>query len=157
MVKKCFFALVAICMISQTGCAPVVKGVTKIFPFLKSLVGFADDVARPVIKKNGVQIGVMAVRLAILEKDKLFEAIEEARQVTEKVGELISQLPQNVSIKSRAFIEKKFDLNSAKLNNEIKNIDQKVNSEQAYKQTRERIERITKENEAIAHRLKNIG
>ena len=87
----------------------------------------------------------------------MFEAIEQARQVTEKVGELISQLPQNVSIKSRAFIEKKFDLNSAKLNNEIKNIDQKVNSEQAYKQTRERIERITKENEAIAHLLKNIG
>ena len=102
---------------------------------------------------NVIADEVIAVRFDPL----MFEEIEEARQVTEKVGELISQLPQNVSIKSRAFIEKKFDLNSAKLNNEIKNIDQKVNSEQAYKQTRERIERITKENEAIAHLLKNIG
>lgn len=157
MVKKCFFVLVAICIVSQTGCAPVVKGVTKIFPFLKNLVGFADDVARPVIKKNGVQIGVLAVRLAILEKDKLLEAIEEARQVTGKVGELISHLPQSFSNKSRAFIIKKFDRNTSELNNEMNNMDINTSSEQVCKQTRERIERNTQENNAIARLIEKMG
>ena len=151
--KKFFFALVAICMLSQTGCAPVVKGV---FSFLKNLVGFADDVARPVIKKNGAQIGVMAVRLAVLEKDKLLEAIEEARQVTEKVGDLIRRIPQSVSNGPRC-IKEKFDRNEAELNNQIKTIDKIINSEQACKKTRERIEEITRENEVIARFVERMG
>jgi hypothetical protein len=114
-------------------------------------------VARPVIKKNGVQIGVLAVRLAILEKDKLLEAIEEARQVTGKVGELISHLPQSFSNKSRAFIIKKFDRNTSELNNEMNNMDINTSSEQVCKQTRDRIERNTRENNAIARLIEKMG
>jgi len=153
MYKNCFFALVAICTVSPTGCAPVVKGITKT-PILKKFFGLADDVARPVNKKNGAQIGVMAIRIAITQKDKLLEAIEEARQITEKVSELISNLPQN---KSRAFIEAKSNRNTAELNNKINTIDRIINSEQACKQTRERIEQMTQENYAIARLIEKMG
>jgi len=149
MYKNCFFALVAICTVSPTGCAPVVKGITKT-PILKKFFGLAG----PVIKKNGAQIGVMAIRIAITQKDKLLEAIEEARQITEKVSELISNLPQN---KSKAFIEAKSNRNTAELNNKINTIDRIINSEQACKQTRERIEQMTQENYAIARLIEKMG
>ena len=66
-------------------------------------------------------------------------------------------MPPHLRMKISSNIWDRYASNEQALENEVNNMDKNTNSEQACKQTRERIERITQESEAIARLLKNIG
>ena len=162
MINKCFFAMVAICMISQSGCARVAP---KAVDAVKSvIVNSGDDifkastkVAKPVISNSTDDIAKIGVKVASTGMIKLKTALDLAFQSVLKVKKIIDQMPPHLRMKISSNIWDRYASNEQALENEVNNMDKNTNSEQACKQTRERIERITQESEAIARLLKNIG
>ena len=174
--KLGIFACTALCLVFQTGCGKVVVETVKtvIVNSGDDLLKASTKVAKPVISNSTddiAKIGVKAAKpisksgnniiktgtVASTEMLYLQTSVDLAFQSVQKVHKLFNNLPFSVRMKITSDIKDRLFRNEQALDNEMSNMDKNTNSEQACKQTRERIERITKENEAIAHLLKNIG
>ena len=177
--KLGIFACTALCLVFQSGCARVAP---KAVDAVKSvIVNSGDDilkastkVAKPVISNSGDDIAMTSMKavkpisksgnniiktgkVASTEMIYLQTSVDLAFQSVQKVHKLFNNLPFSVRMKITSDIKDRLFRNEQALDNEMSNMDKNTNSEQACKQTRERIERITRESEAIARLLKNIG
>ena len=157
--KLGIFACTALCLVFQTGCGKVVVETVKTV-----IVNSGDDilkastkVAKPVISNSTDDIAKIGVKVASTGMIKLKTALDLAFQSVLKVKKIIDQMPPRLRMKITSDIKDRLFCNEQALDNEMNNMDKNTNSEQACKQTRERIERITRESEAIARLLKNIG
>jgi hypothetical protein len=156
------FACTALCLVFQSGCARVAP---KAVDAVKSvIVNSGDDifkastkVAKPVISNSTDDIAKIGVKVASTGMIKLKTALDLAFQSVLKVKKIIDQMPPRLRMKITSDIKDRLFCNEQALDNEMNNMDKNTNSEQACNQTRERIERITRESEAIARLLKNIG
>lgn len=177
--KLGIFACTALCLVFQSGCARVAP---KAVDAVKSvIVNSGDDifkastkVAKPVISNSTDDIARTSMKAAkpisksgnnIIKTGKvastemlyLQTSVDLAFQSAQKVHKLFDNLPFSVRMKITSDIKDRLFRNDQALENEMNNMDKNTNSDQACKQTRERLDRITQESEAIARLLKNIG
>ena len=134
MVKKCFFALVAICMISQSGCARVAP---KAVVAVKSVMANGGDdifmagtkVVKPNIANSGDDIFKAGVKYSSTEMIKLNTAFDLAFQSFLKVKKIIDHIPPHLRMKISSKIRDRYFRNEQAFENEMSNMDKNTNSE----------------------------